>query len=201
MTVRHTKRSAAPAPPLRCTLGDIVELNSGGSPMTVVGISTPGRNTDVPGTSDVVVWWRAKTSLRRLADRSPRFAPRREAAAADTSEVTPICRGSSSADRQAAGARRYAAARRARQPDVGTTAPAMLRHSSPARRRHGHRGRGRRGSGLADTSPAVACPESGTRAGLRRRRCPSRARNVRAARDRPSGDHTALGAGSSRVAS
>lgn len=74
MTVRHTKRSAAP--PLRCTLGDIVELNSGGPPMTVVGISTPGRNTDVPGTSDVVVWWRAKNRAPQIAELDSRCVRR-----------------------------------------------------------------------------------------------------------------------------
>ncbi len=41
-------------------LGDIVELNSGGPPMTIIEIAMPGRNTDISSTSDVVAWWRAE---------------------------------------------------------------------------------------------------------------------------------------------
>jgi hypothetical protein len=63
-------------PMQRYVVGDIVELNSGGPPMTVAGISTPGRNTDVPGTSDIVVWWRLKSGKPQIAELDSRCVHR-----------------------------------------------------------------------------------------------------------------------------
>jgi uncharacterized protein YodC (DUF2158 family) len=47
------------------SLSDLVELNSGGPPMTVIEITTPGRNID--GT-DIVVWWRAEDGSPQIAE-------------------------------------------------------------------------------------------------------------------------------------
>jgi hypothetical protein len=61
---------------LRYAVGDIVELNSGGPPMTVAGITTPGRNTDVPGTSDLLVWWRLKNGKPQITEFDSRCVQR-----------------------------------------------------------------------------------------------------------------------------
>jgi hypothetical protein len=44
--------------------------------MAVVGISTPGRNTDIRVTSDVVVWWRAKNGKPQIAELDARCVRR-----------------------------------------------------------------------------------------------------------------------------
>jgi hypothetical protein len=71
-TRRVLARSGSPA--RNIALGDIVE--SGGPPMVVVGISTPGRNTDIRVTSDVVVWWRAKNGKPQIAELDTRCVRR-----------------------------------------------------------------------------------------------------------------------------
>lgn len=55
-------------------LGDVVELNSGGPPMIVVALVTPGRNVDLSPSSpsspssDVVAWWRAKDGVPQIIE-------------------------------------------------------------------------------------------------------------------------------------
>lgn len=39
-------------------LGDIVELNSGGPPMTIIELTTPGKSGERDSV-DAVAWWRA----------------------------------------------------------------------------------------------------------------------------------------------
>lgn len=48
--------------------GGSVELKSGSLPMRVVEVVRPGRNTDVPDTSDVVAWWRAEDGTPQIAE-------------------------------------------------------------------------------------------------------------------------------------
>lgn len=49
----------------RVAPGDSVVLNSGGPWMTVVEITTPGRDKD---NSDAVVWWRAADGTPQIAE-------------------------------------------------------------------------------------------------------------------------------------
>lgn len=49
-------------------LGNSVELNSGGPPMTIIQITVPGRDTDVHGTSDIVAWWRAEDGSPQIIE-------------------------------------------------------------------------------------------------------------------------------------
>jgi hypothetical protein len=45
--------------------GDTVELNSGSPPLTVIEVTTPGRN---PDGEDVVVWWRSNDGEPRILE-------------------------------------------------------------------------------------------------------------------------------------